>query len=74
MVITVKNHSYDYDIENIGEIFFPYEKIKMCFGEDYPDDPITVKTEILGMLVSLIVFSFSTDIFHCFPPSCSIRQ
>lgn len=48
MVITVKNHSYDYDIENIGEIFFPYEKIKMCFGEDYPDDPITVKTEILG--------------------------
>jgi len=48
MVIEIKNHSYSYDIENIAEIFFPYEKIRMVNDSVLPEDPITVKTEICG--------------------------
>ena len=29
MIIVAKNHKYQYDIENLAEIFFPYEKIKV---------------------------------------------
>lgn len=46
MVIEIKNHSYSYDIENIAEIFFPYEKIKMTDGGSVPEDNICVLTEI----------------------------
>lgn len=46
MVIEIKNHSYSYDIENIAEIFFPYEKIKMTDGGSVPEDNICVVTEI----------------------------
>jgi len=46
MVIEIKNHSYSYDIENIAEIFFPYEKIKLIENGSLMDDPITVITEI----------------------------
>ncbi len=46
MVIEIKNHSYSYDIENIAEIFFPYEKIKLIENGSLIEDPITVTTEI----------------------------
>lgn len=46
MVIEIKNHSYSYDIENIAEIFFPYEKIKLIENGSLIEDPITVITEI----------------------------
>lgn len=46
MVIEIKNHSYSYDIENIAEIFFPYEKIKMIENGASPDDNIRIVTEI----------------------------
>ena len=29
MIVVVKNHPYSYDVENLAEIFFPYEKIKV---------------------------------------------
>lgn len=48
MVIEIKNHSYSYDIENIAEIFFPYEKIKMIENGSAPEDNIRVVTEICG--------------------------
>lgn len=48
MVIEIKNHSYSYDIENIAEIFFPYEKIKMIENSSAPEDNIRVVTEICG--------------------------
>lgn len=48
MVIEIKNHSYSYDIENIAEIFFPYEKIKMIENGSVPEDNIRVVTEICG--------------------------
>lgn len=48
MVIEIKNHSYSYDIENIAEIFFPYEKIKMIESGSAPEDNIRVVTEISG--------------------------
>ena len=48
MVIEIKNHSYRYDIENIAEIFFPYEKIKMIENGSAPEDNIRVVTEICG--------------------------
>lgn len=48
MVIEIKNHTYSYDIENIAEIFFPYEKIKMIENGSAPEDNIRVVTEICG--------------------------
>ena len=48
MVIIVKNHPYSYDVENISEIFFPYEKIKVYEGDFESADPVTVITEIDG--------------------------
>ena len=29
MILVNENHNYSYDTENLAEIFFPYEKIKM---------------------------------------------
>lgn len=46
MVIEIKNHSYSYDIENIAEIFFPYEKIRMAENGAFSDASIRVITEI----------------------------
>ncbi len=46
MVVIVKNHTYRYDMENISEIFFPYEKIKVTESENGIDDPVCVITEI----------------------------
>lgn len=46
MVIEIKNHSYSYDIENIAEIFFPYEKIKMLDSSTAVEDNIRILTEI----------------------------
>ena len=48
MTVIVKDHPYQYDIENICEIFFPYEKIKMTESDDAGDDPVTVITQIRG--------------------------
>lgn len=58
MVIEIKNHSYSYDIENIAEIFFPYEKIKMIESGSAPEDNIRVVTEIDGnsALVDAVVY------------------
>ena len=59
MVIFVKNHPYEYDMENISEIFFPYEKIKVYDGSFETDDPVTVLTEMDGD--ELIVDAFVYD-------------
>ncbi|MCH5317084.1 MAG: coproporphyrinogen dehydrogenase HemZ [Eubacterium sp.] len=48
MIIIIKNHPYEYDVENISEIFFPYEKIKVVEGDCDDTDPVTVITEIDG--------------------------
>ena len=48
MIIIIKNHPYEYDVENISEIFFPYEKIKVVEGDRDDTDPVTVITEIDG--------------------------
>lgn len=48
MVIIIKNHSYQFDMENICEIFFPYEKIKVCENQTDTEDPIIVITCIDG--------------------------
>lgn len=50
MVIEIKNHSYSYDIENIAEIFFPYEKIRIINDGVLPDDAIRIITEICGSM------------------------
>lgn len=57
MVIEIKNHSYSYDIENIAEIFFPYEKIKMAEINSI-DDPIRAVTEITENTVSVEAFVY----------------
>ena len=59
MIIVVKNHPYEYDVENISEIFFPYEKIKVYEGACGENDPVTVITEINGD--ELIIDAFVYD-------------
>ena len=46
MIIVNKNHGYGYDMENLAEIFFPSEKIKMVNEMPQEKDRITVYTEI----------------------------
>ena len=48
MILYVLNHPYEYDVENISEIFFPYEKIKVVYGDCDEQDPVTVITEMNG--------------------------
>ncbi len=48
MIIVVKNHPYRYDMENISEIFFPYEKIRVYEAFCDAEDPVTVVTGIEG--------------------------
>lgn len=48
MILYVLNHPYEYDVENISEIFFPYEKIKVVYGDCGEQDPVTVITEMSG--------------------------
>lgn len=46
MIIVNKNHGYGYDMENLAEIFFPSEKIKMVNEMPQEKNRITVYTEI----------------------------
>lgn len=46
MIIVNNNHGYGYDMENLAEIFFPSEKIKMVNEMPQEKDRITVYTEI----------------------------
>ncbi len=48
MIIVCKNHPYQYDMENLAEIFFPYEKIKMAEEIPAQRDEVFVITEING--------------------------
>lgn len=52
MIIVIKNHPYRHDMENMGTIFFPYEKINICGSTD-SEDPITVVTQIDGNHLSV---------------------
>lgn len=52
MIIVIKNHPYRHDMENMGTIFFPYEKINICESTD-GKDPITVVTQISGNELSV---------------------
>lgn len=62
MVIEIKNHSYSYDIENIAEIFFPYEKIKMIENGSAPEDNIRVVTEICGNTATVDAFVYDKQL------------
>ncbi len=61
MIIIIKNHSYRFDIENICEIFFPYEKINVYENQTDVKDPITVITCINGnkLVVDALVYDKS---------------
>lgn len=66
MLIIIKNHTFQYDVENIAEIFFPYEKIKMLTPEELKNadeavknDPVRVLTEKNG--AKLFVEAFVWD-------------
>lgn len=58
MIIIVKNHPYKYDIENLAEIFFPYEKIKMLDEMPGEKDNITVLTEVFNNRAVVEAFVF----------------
>ncbi len=49
MIVVVNNHPFSYDVENLAEIFFPYEKIKVLsqLPQDCNDNIVAV-TEICG--------------------------
>lgn len=49
MIVVVNNHPFSYDVENLAEIFFPYEKIKLLsqLPQDCNDNIVAV-TEICG--------------------------
>lgn len=47
MIVVVKNHPYSYDVENLAEIFFPYEKIKVLSQLPFDtEDNILAVTEM----------------------------
>lgn len=47
MIVIVKNHPYSYDVENLAEIFFPYEKIKVLSQLPFDtEDNILAVTEM----------------------------
>lgn len=54
MILVNENHEFSYDTENLAEIFFPYEKIKMFshMPQDIKDD-IVVYTAINGDTVTV---------------------
>lgn len=58
MIIIVKNHPYKYDVENLAEIFFPYEKIKMLDDMPAERDNITVLTEVFNNRAVVEAFVF----------------
>lgn len=49
MIVVVNNHPFSYDVENLAEIFFPYEKIKVLsqLPQDCNDNIVAI-TEICG--------------------------
>ena len=53
MTIVCKNHPYRYDIENLAEIFFPYEKIKMTSALPEERDSVFVVTELNGDVITV---------------------
>ena len=53
MIIVCKNHPYQYDIENLAEIFFPYEKIKMLQEIPPEREPVFVVTQISGDVLTV---------------------
>lgn len=49
MIVVVNNHPFSYDVENLAEIFFPYEKIKVLSQlPQVCNDNIVAVTEICG--------------------------
>ena len=54
MILINENHNFSYDTENLAEIFFPYEKIKMFshMPQNETDDKI-VYTGINGSTVTV---------------------
>ncbi len=47
MTVIVKNHPFSYDVENLAEIFFPYEKIKLVSQLPHDtEDSIVAVTEM----------------------------
>lgn len=63
MIVVVNNHPFSYDVENLAEIFFPYEKIKVLsqLPQDCNDNIVAV-TEICGdeIIVDARVFEKKT--------------
>ena len=58
MILITENHSFQYDMENLAEIFFPYEKIKVLGELPEEKDNITVITRACGNEISVEAFVF----------------
>lgn len=58
MILITENHSFQYDMENLAEIFFPYEKIKVLGELSGEKDNITVITRACGNEISVEAFVF----------------
>lgn len=65
MIIVCKNHPYEYDIENLAEIFFPYEKIRMFNEVPKERDDVFVITEINGDIISVDVAVYDRKLSDC---------
>ena len=55
MILITENHSFQYDMENLAEIFFPYEKIKVLGELSGEKDNITV----------IVIEPFSDEVKKC---------